>query len=70
MRGWRTSLALRITAVLALVLALSWCVAAGLSAWRTYEQLQGEALNDLRQRLRLLSSVDNEDLRDAEDGME
>jgi two-component system secretion sensor histidine kinase SsrA len=68
MRGWRRSLALRITCVLALVLALSWCVAAGLSAWRTYEQLQSEALNDLRQRLRLLSSVDNEDLRDAEDG--
>ncbi|WP_191487600.1 response regulator [Pseudomonas sp. FEN] len=68
MRGWRASLALRITCVLALVLALSWCVAAGLSAWRTYEQLQGKALDDLSQRLRLLSSVDNDDFRDAEEG--
>ncbi|MFS2160539.1 response regulator [Pseudomonas sp. Pseusp122] len=68
MKGWRSSLALRITCVLALVLALSWCVAAGLSAWRTFEQLQSEALNDLSQRLRLLSSVDNEDFRDAQEG--
>ncbi|WP_339436897.1 MULTISPECIES: response regulator [unclassified Pseudomonas] len=68
MKGLRRSLALRITCVLALVLALSWCVAAGLSAWRTYDQLQGEALKDLRQRLLLLSTVDNEDLRDAEEG--
>jgi len=35
MKGWRASLALRITCVLALVLALSWCVAAGLSGWRS-----------------------------------
>ncbi|PPA00604.1 histidine kinase, partial [Pseudomonas sp. MWU12-2312b] len=56
------------TGVLALVLALSWCVAAGLSAWRTYEQLQGKALEDLSQRLALLSSVDNDDFRDAEEG--
>ncbi len=49
MRGWRASLALRITCVL--VLALSWCVSAGLSAWRTYEQLQVKALDDLSQRL-------------------
>ena len=68
MKGWRASLALRITCVLALVLALSWCVAAGLSAWRTYEQLQGKALDDLSQRLALLSSVDNDDFRDAEEG--
>ena len=68
MKGWRNSLALRITCVLALVLALSWCVAAGLSAWRTYQQLQSEALDDLSQRLRLLSSVDNDDFRDAEEG--
>ncbi len=68
MTGWGRSLALRITCVLALVLALSWCVAAGLSAWRTYQQLQGEAMNDLRQRLHLLTSVDNDDLRDAEEG--
>lgn len=68
MRGWRASLALRITCVLALVLALSWCVAAGLSAWRTYEQLQVKALDDLSQRLALLSSVDNDDFRDAEEG--
>ena len=67
-KGWRASLALRITGVLALVLALSWCVAAGLSAWRTYEQLQGKALEDLSQRLALLSSVDNDDFRDAEEG--
>ena len=68
MKSWRASLALRITCVLALVLALSWCVAAGLSAWRTYEQLQGKALDDLSQRLALLSSVDNDDFRDAEEG--
>lgn len=68
MTSWRRSLALRITCVLALVLALSWCVAAGLSAWRTFEQLQSEALNDLSQRLRLLSSVDNDDFRDAQEG--
>ncbi|HEY0290124.1 MAG TPA: response regulator [Pseudomonas sp.] len=68
MKGWRNSLALRITCVLAMVLALSWFVAAGLGAWRIYGQLQSEALADLSQRLRLLSSVDNDDFRDAEEG--
>jgi signal transduction histidine kinase/DNA-binding response OmpR family regulator len=65
---WRKSFALRITLVLAAVLALSWCAAAGLSAWRTYRQLEDESLNDLSQRLRLLTSVDNDDFREAREG--
>nr|WP_314488907.1 ATP-binding protein [uncultured Pseudomonas sp.] len=66
--SWRRSLALRITCVLALVLAVSWCVAASLSAWRTYLQLEQEALHDLSQRLQLITRVDNDDLQDAANG--
>jgi len=54
--------------VLAVVLALSWCAATFLSAWRTYQQLETEALSDLSQRVRLLASVDNDELRDAQAG--
>ncbi len=67
-RRWRQSLALRITIVLALVLACSWCLAAALSAWRTYQQLESEALQDLRQRMGLLTRVDNDDFVEAETG--
>ncbi|WP_339560943.1 response regulator [Pseudomonas sp. EA_65y_Pfl1_P113] len=67
--GWRNSLVLRITCLLALVLSLSWGGAAGLSAWRTYEQLQSEELDNLSQRLRLLTSVNDDDFRDAEEGV-
>lgn len=67
-RRWRQSLALRITTVLALVLAISWCLATALSAWRTYRQLESEAMQDLRQRTGLLTRVDNDELREAEAG--
>ncbi|MGE8186817.1 response regulator [Pseudomonas sp. NPDC086278] len=50
------------------MLALSWCAATGLSAWRTYHQLENESLNNLSERLRLLTSVDNDDFRDAQAG--
>lgn len=66
--SWRRSLAVRITCVLAFVLAVSWCVAAGLSAWRTYLQLESESLHDLSQRLQLITRVDNDDLKEAANG--
>lgn len=68
MGRWRHSLALRITIVLALVLAASWSLLTGLSAWRTYQQLEAEALQDLRQRMSLLTRVDSDDFSDAEQG--
>jgi two-component system secretion sensor histidine kinase SsrA len=68
MGRWRHSLALRITIVLALVLAASWSLLTGLSAWRTYQQLESEALQDLRQRMSLLTRVDSDDFSDAEQG--
>jgi len=65
---WHRSLVLRITCVLALVLAVSWCFTTSLSAWRTYLQLEQEALHDLSQRLQLITRVDNDDLQDAANG--
>ncbi|WP_078828322.1 ATP-binding protein [Pseudomonas fluorescens] len=65
---WRRSLALRITCVLVVVLAGSWCVATGLSAWRVYHQLERESLQELSQRVELITRVDNDDLQESADG--
>ncbi|MBF7729554.1 response regulator [Pseudomonas sp. N040] len=43
-------------------------MATALSAWRTYRQLETEAMQDLRQRTGLLTRVDNDELREAEAG--
>lgn len=65
---WRRSLALRITCALVVVLAGSWCIATGLSAWRVYHQLERESLQELSQRVELITRVDNDDLQEAADG--
>lgn len=65
---WRRSLAVRITCVLAAVLAVSWCFAAGLSAWRTWRQIEHESLSDLTNRLQLVSRINNDELQEAADG--